>query len=582
MKLAAPIIRPTNRDYEPQLFGRSLSPDTVGALLDAGARGDLAAQSDLFNLMEDTWPRLRANLQKIKNAIRKLPLNVQPFTPKNGKPSASAQEKAAFVESALHLQRGYVDTTRAPLGSAVYELMDAVARGLSVVEIDWTTDTTGFVVPVGFRRVPSRYLGINTDGTLALRLDPAALSALTPFAKHPGKFLTGIFQSKSGALGEAAQLRALAPLWLGHMLGWEWLVQKAELFGTPLRWANYPTTATQAEIDAITAALRNMGTASWGAFPQGTNLQIMQGTTPGVAGPNDPSERLMGIADRACDIMLLGQNLSVEHNGQGSRAASEVHREVELDLYETYAEFIVAILNDQLIPQLIALNWGSAEEIPYVEVEIPRPGREHDMAARDKTLFAEMGLPVSLQYLYERHKVPSPSPSEALFVPYDVARQRGDGHAAGVAPELRGGASDRGCPSCGREDSQRHKVPSSSPSEALFIPSHSSPTSSQSHSAKACACGCGVPIDATSESSAELAARQAAAQAAFPQQVAEANAADEYLVWDATLDNRTTPLCQGRHGRRWGDGWFSPPPAHYNCRSTLIRVPKASYQSPET
>jgi phage gp29-like protein len=102
----SPIIRPTARDFEPQLFGRSLSPDAIGELLDAGARGDLAAQSDLFNLMEDTWPRLRANLQKLKNAIRKLPLNVQPYTPKNGKPSATAQEKAAFVESALHLQRG--------------------------------------------------------------------------------------------------------------------------------------------------------------------------------------------------------------------------------------------------------------------------------------------------------------------------------------------------------------------------------------------------------------------------------------------------------------------------------------------
>jgi len=532
-KLAAPVIRPSNRDYEPQLFGRSLSPDTVGALLDAGARGDLAAQSDLFNLMEDTWPRLRANLQKIKNAIRKLPLNVQPFTPKNGKPSASAQEKAAFVESALHLQRGYVDTTRAPLGSAVYELMDAVARGLSVVEIDWTTDTTGFVVPVGFRRVPPRYLGINTDGTLALRLDPAAFAALTPFSKHPGKFLTGVFQSKSGALGEAAQLRALAPLWLGHMLGWEWLVQKAELFGTPLRWANYPTTATQAEIDAITAALRNMGTASWGAFPQGTNLQILQGTTPGVSGPNDPSERLMGIADRACDIMLLGQNLAVEQNGQGSRAASEVHREVELDLFETYAEFIVAILNDQLIPQLIALNWGSAEEIPFVEVEISRPGREQDMAARDKTLFVEMGLPVSLQYLYERHKVPTPEAGEALFKP-----------AKPVAPSM--------------------------PLEQKPDPA----------TAKFCACGCGVPINATSESAAELAARQAAAASALPGQLAAAEAADEYLVWQSVLDNRTTSDCSARHGHRYDDGWTNPPPIHYNCRSTLIRVPKASYQSP--
>ncbi len=286
----------------------------------------------------------------------------------------------------------------------------------------------------------------------------------------------------------------------------------------------------------------------------------------GVSGPNDPSERLMGIADRACDIMLLGQNLSVEHNGQGSRAASEVHREVELDLYETYAEFIVAIINDQLIPQLIALNWGSAEEIPFVEVEIPRPGREQDMAARDKTLFVEMGLPVSLQYLYERHKVPTPDADEALFTPAKPfaqavppnapadakacacygARQRGDGHAAGVAPERSEGVSSHGNPHCGCGDSQ-----------------------------------CGVPIDATSESSAELASRQSVAQAAFPQQVAEANAANEYLVWDATLDNRTTPLCQSRHGRRWGDGWFSPPPAHYNCRSVLIRVPKASYRSPD-
>ncbi len=564
--MKSPVIRPSARDFEPQLFGRSLSPDTIGELLDSGARGDLRAQGDLFNLMEDTWPRLRANLLKIKNAIRKLPLNVQPYSPKNGTPTASAQAKASFVEATLHLRRGFVDTSRAPLGDAVYELMDAVARGISVIEIDWSTDRGGLLVPAGFRRVPAQYLGIDHDASLALRLPPSGprpqvsglspqvsglSQPLTPFAKYPGKFLTGIFRTKSGALGEAAQLRALAPLWLGHMLGWEWLVQKTELFGTPLRWANYPPTATQAEIDAITAALRNMGTASWGAFPQGTELQILQGTVPGIAGPNDPSERLMGIADRACDILLLGQNLTSEHNGQGSRAAAQVHREVELDLYETYAEFIIGIINEQLIPHLIALNWGDGDELPFVEVELPRPSREQEMVARDKTLFVEMGLPVSLQYLYERHHVPAPQTGDALFIPSDVARQRGDGRTDGAAPEpaqAGAGASDRGCPSCGREHS-------TTATDAL---------------------------SASSESAQALAARQAAAQAAFPAELRAAEAADEYLVWDATLDDRTTPLCQGRHGRRWGDGWFTPPPAHYNCRSTLIRVPKASYQSPDT
>ncbi len=167
-----------------------------------------------------------------------------------------------------------------------------------------------------------------------------------------------------------------------------------------------------------------MGTASWGAFPQGTNLQIVQSSTPGISGPNDPNERLLWLADRACDILLLGQNLSSEINGQGSRAAAEVHREVELDLYETYAEFLVAILNEQLIPALIRQNWGNLDEVPFVEVEIPRPQRDEEMARRDKLLFQDMGLPVSLQYLYERHRVQSPDPGGALFQCVKMPRDR--------------------------------------------------------------------------------------------------------------------------------------------------------------
>ena len=550
-RLAAPIIRPSARDFEPHLFGRSLSPAALGELLDAGARGALAEQNALFNLMEDTWPRLRANLQKIKNSVRKLPLNVQPQTPKNGKPSATAQEKADFIESALHTEAGFADTTRRPLGPAVYELMDAVARGVSVVEIDWVARADGFLVPAGFRRVPMRYLGLDPDGSLALRLPPAGASVsgfsnfpLSPFSTYPDKFLIGIFRSKSGALGETAQLRALAPLWLGHMLGWEWLVQKAELFGTPLRWASYPATATQAEIDAITGALRNLGSAAWGAFPQGTNLQLVQGSMPGVAGPNEPNERLLWLADRACDILLLGQNLSSEINTQGSRAAAEVHREVELDLYETYAEFLVAILNEQLIPALIRQNWGNLDEVPFVEVEIPRPQRDEDMARRDKLLFLDMGLPVSLQYLYERHRVPSPDPGGALF--------QGTKSAPAGSAKLTPPAEAK----------------LSRPPHTAQIPAPVTP------------CACSHPVDAKSEGAAELAARQQAAIEAFPAQLAAAEAAGDYLVWHATLDDLTTEICRTRHGHRWGDGWFLPPPAHYNCRTTLHRVPKSTYQPP--
>jgi phage gp29-like protein len=369
-------------------------------------------------------------------------------------------------------------------------------------------------------------------------------AALTPFSKYPGKFLTAVFRTKAGSIGEAAQLRTLAPLWLGSMLGWEWLVQKAELFGTPLRWANYPTNATQLEIDAITEALINMGTASWGAFPTGTNLQLFHGSVPGVAGPNDPSERLMAMADRACDIMFLGQNLAVEGSGATGKAATQVHREVELDLFESYADFIADIINTQLIPELIGLNWGNKDELPFVQVELPRPKQEQELADRDKTLFLEMGLPVSLQYLYERHKIPTPDADAELFVP--------------VSP---------------------FGIPTAKPADpAAPAPDPAAPTA-----AKGCGCGCAAPstaLSASSESGQSFAERAAKAYATFSGEVLQAEANGEYLVWDATLDAVTTALCQGRHGRRWGDGWLTPPPAHFNCRSVLIHVPKADYKAP--
>ena len=176
---------------------------------------------------------------------------------------------------------------------------------------------------------------------------------------------------------------------------------------------------------------------------------------------------------------------------------------------------------------MIRQNWGNLDEVPFVEVEIPRPQRDQEMANRDKLLFCDMGLPVSLQYLYERHRVPSPDPDGVLFQP----------------PQAR-----------------------TSPGPVVV----------SKHSAPSCACA----VDARSEGNPELTLRQYAALAAFPRQLADAEAAGDYLVWNTVLDQNTTVACRARHGRRWGDGWFDPPPIHYNCRSTLVRIPKADYVSP--
>ena len=418
------VIRPHARDNQLSPIPVDFDPDTLGWILDEGGRGNLMLQNELFNTMEDTWERLRSNLNKLKKAVCKLPFNLQPWAEKGQEPTESALEKAAFVEHVLHTQTGSVWDGELNFYDTIYELLDAVARGVSVLEVDWDIED-GRYIPKRARRVPWTCLGFEKPQHIsaARRSNPNALRLFPErdpgspnrFDSYPHKFLVGVYRAKSGHIAETAQLRALAHLWLGRMLGWEWMAQKAELFGLPIRWATYDPNAPQTQIDQVTDMLRNMGSAAWGAFPQGTDLQIISGSTPGVAGKSEPTERLMALADRACDLLFLGQTLTSEEGSSGSYALGSVHREVELDLYENYAAYVIDVINNQLIPSIIKLNWGNSEELPFLEVELNRAEKDRQLVERDKMLFKDMGLPVAKQWLYDRHKVPAPGPDEDLF-----------------------------------------------------------------------------------------------------------------------------------------------------------------------
>jgi len=536
------IIKAHHRDHQLSPIPVDFDPETLGWLLEEGARGNLVLQNELFNTMEDTWERLRSNLNKLKHAVSKLPFNLQPWTEKGHNPSSSALEKASFVEHVLHNQKAATWEGQHNFHGTIYELLDAVARGVSVLEIDWTI-SDGRYVPTGTRRVPWSCLGFPQPSNVQtsqpsnpgeLRLFPDR-DPNNPrrFAAYPHKFLVGVYHAKSGPIAETAQLRSLAHLWLGRMLGWEWMTHKAELFGLPIRWATYDPSAPQTQIGQIADMLRNMGSAAWGAFPAGTDLQIQSGNTPGVAGAAEPTERLMFLADRACDLLFLGQTLTSREGDKGSYALGSVHREVELDLYENYAAYVIDVINNQLIPSIIELNWGDSTELPFLEVELDRPEKDQRMAERDKILFQEMGLPVSKQWLYDRHKIPAPGPDEDLFNP--------------LPPYL----SNR------REIAVERKLKGDGPSSPPTSASQSSSLPlrpSVQNSTSSC-------VHATSESTEQLQQRQAQAAKDFAKLLAKTDLSTHDLIWTGG----NCPTCAPFNGKAYGDGWTTPPPLHHNC-----------------
>ena len=658
--LTQPVITKHPRDARLSAIPIDFNPDTLRWILDEGARGNILLQSQLFEMMEDTWARLRVNIAKCKHAVAKLPYNVHPHAEKGEQPTESALEKAKFVEHILHNQRAATWEGQHNFTGTIFSLMDAVARGVAVMEIDWAV-VDGHYVPVGTRPVPASCLGFdminaNTPGGLRLLPDRDPFNP-RQFSEFPHKFLVGVYLGKSGHIAKSPQLRALAPFWLARMLAQEWQMQRAELFGIPLRWATYDPGTSEADLNRLNDLLRNMGTATYAAFPRGIDLNIQSGSVPGVAGVNEPTERLVAQADRMCDLIFLGQVLSTEEGKSGSYSLGKVHREVELDQYENYALYIIDVINNQLIRSIIELNFGSADELPYLQIELDRPLRDSELVQRDKVLFHDMGLPVAKQWLYDRHKVPIPGPDEELFEPlpkYLSDRRR-------VAEERHGGSNDPrqrdpnnpSSPSSGTEpnDSGLPTPPDSGtgssggssdlPPMPSYMPGHSESSGLLSSTGGSSdpepepdpspnpepvpdpdpdeepdpevdppdsggggltnpggdtgggggslgsASGKAIPasdfiwardlwphprdlIEAKSESTADLNKRKAAARKKLKDLIKRAKKEGKKLIWDATLDDRTTPYCMKMHGRAYGEAWTSPPPAHYNCRSRIV------------
>lgn len=408
-----------------QMVSRRISPEQVESILELALQGDPTYQAELFELMQDTWPRLVKNLNEVKRAVASLPWQVQPYCEaEGGEPDAEAIARAELVEKALLGMKADPARWEADFEDTLYHLLDAQGSGISVLELYWNEQgfdrphfpAPGIIGPRSSKFIPGRYYGFPcvTGMEDRLMLNPAGngnRSGLVDFP--PDKFLIGVCASRSGHPMNTALLRSLAKYWVGAQFGFQWLCNYAQMFGAPIRWATYDPNNKRL-LDDIVAMLENIGTAGWGAFPLGTTLELKE---PTKAAQDNPQVFLQEAADRACDILILGQTLTTDVGSSGSRALGDTHKSIRGDVLKGAAGWVGRTISSQLIPAILRMNYGSAEKAPTLLLEIEEKGDELLKAQRDKILFVDMGLPVAKEFLYERHGVPMPSEEDDLFGP---------------------------------------------------------------------------------------------------------------------------------------------------------------------
>ncbi len=435
--ISAPIGN-MGRILRPQALFRWLGPQLAAitptyieqTMLGAMAGSTLQAWS-LFDLMLKTWPELLACYQELIESVIRKKLVYEPYCEEDEKPTPSAIEKQKVVATAL--RRMQPDPTRddSDLEATIRDILDAWFRGVAVSEIVWQKvddkQVGTIMAPKSTFAVDPTNYGFAADGSLGIRskkskdagvwpysttsLMPAP-DQLTPFPDN--KFLIAMHKASGGSPLGGALLRPLAWWWCAANFSSDWLLNLAQLFGLPFRWVTYDTSATSDTIAAIDQMLQNMGSNGWARFPVGTTMEMLQ--TGKEGSDHSPQGELLDRADRYARSLILGQTMTGNHGSTGKgggQAFGKVEMEVKSDRVDAAGKFAVQVINQQLVPSILMLNYGDTDEMPqlkFLEDEVA----DLTEAQRDKTL-ADAGLEIGVDYLRKKYDIPEPADGEDVI-----------------------------------------------------------------------------------------------------------------------------------------------------------------------
>jgi phage gp29-like protein len=405
----------------------SYTPRRIETILNGALAGDHVTQWQLFDLMLDTWPVLSACQQELLYGVIRRDLVFDPYAAEDEKPTADAIDREKLVTAAIRSMAPDPTRDDNAIDGTIKDLMNAWFMGTSVLEILWQivdTPKAGTIrAPQSTAWVHPQNYGFDQDGKLGLALDkpitygtsvypPRQQPLVTP---PPNKFLIAIHKTHSGSALGGALLRPLAWWWCATNFTSDWLLNLAQVFGLPFRWANYAASAPEQTVNAICNMLQNMGSAGWAAFPEGTTLELKEASTG--SGGHTPQGDLLDRADSYARLTILGQTLTGQTiaSGRGGQSFGTVEAQLKQDRLDAACAFVAGIINRQLIPAILDLNYGETSDPPKCRFLQEAEGTYQD-AQRDQILTG-LDVPIPLSHIRHKYNIPEPTGDEPVTQP---------------------------------------------------------------------------------------------------------------------------------------------------------------------
>jgi phage gp29-like protein len=375
---------------------QGMDPYKLGKILLAAEQGDAIAYFELAEEMEEKDLHYLSVLGTRKRAVCQLPIDLEPAGD-----SADQKADAELVQKVLD---------RDMLEAELFDILDAVGKGVSTCEVMWNTARTPWLPRDIEWRKPEWFEFDKTDGKTLGRRENSG-----PVPLEPAKFISHIHKAKSGLPIRGGLARAVA--W-GYMFKnfalKDWVIF-LEGYGHPLRLGTYGPNASEADKQILADALMDLGADAWGTIPETMAVEFVD-RKAGTA-PADLWQAKAKYWDEQISKAVLGQTntTDAQSGGLGSGQAN-VHNEVRKDIERADAKLLAATLNRDLVKWIVILNHGEREEYP--RIKIGRPDEiDAKVTVETAAMLADMGVEIDAEDLREQVGLPAPKQGGAILQP---------------------------------------------------------------------------------------------------------------------------------------------------------------------
>lgn len=373
-----------------------LTPRKLARIFREADDGNVRAQMELFEEMEEKDTHLFSQLQTRKLAVSGLDWEVQPFSDKD-----LDKEIADFVDEQLKSIENFDDV--------LIDMLDAIGKGISIMEIKWALEGGRNIIQDIEHVHPKKLVwsGVSDELMICTREFPSGIRM------PKNKFVIHKYKAKSGHPSRAGILRIVSWMYLFKNYDIKDWVSFCEVFGMPLRLGKYDASASEDDKKQLMRAIVELGTDAAGIVPTSTMIEFIEAQkTTSV----DIYERLARYCDEQISKAVLGQTLTSDGGG-GSYAQSKTHNDVRHDLTVADAKALAVTIRRDIIRPLVEFNYGMNARTPFFGFDCKEAEDQKETVEVYKTLACDMGLKIPTSHIYKKFNIPKPEEGEEILKP---------------------------------------------------------------------------------------------------------------------------------------------------------------------